>query len=187
MRHGLTGKQGRFVAEYLIDLNATQAAVRAGYSPKVAYRQGFENLRKPQVAAALTEAMAQRAARVQFDQDSVLREIALLASSDIVNYVIDDEGNVGLRAGVHPDATRAIASLKKKILHTEAGTLYETEIRLWNKPASVKMAGDHLGVFKAAEQALPDIHLHLGEARHRLTARLKHLARRHAEDGTNGH
>jgi hypothetical protein len=104
-----------------------------------------------------------------------------------MNYVVDDEGNVGLRAGVHPGATRAIASLKKKILHTEAGTLYETEIRLWNKPASLKMAGDHLGVFKAAEQALPDIHLHLGEARHRLTDRLKHLAVRHAEDATNGH
>jgi phage terminase small subunit len=131
--------------------------------------------------------MAARGARVQFDQDRVLHEIALLASSDIMNYVVDDEGNVGLRAGAHPDATRAIASLKKKILHTEAGTLYETEIRLWNKPASLKMAGDHLGVFKAAEQALPDIHLHLGEARHRLTDRLKHLAVRHAEDGANGH
>ena len=97
--------------------------------------------------------MAARGARVQFDQDRVLHEIALLASSDIMNYVVDDEGNVGLRAGAHPDATRAIASLKKKILHTDAGTLYETEIRLWNKPASVRMAAEHLGLLLPAQTA----------------------------------
>src|SRR6516164_6163801 len=97
MRHGLTGKQGRFVAEYLIDLNATQAAVRAGYSPKVAYRQGFENLRKPQVEAALAAAMAARAQRVELSADAVLREIALLSQSDIQDYEIDEHGEGRLR------------------------------------------------------------------------------------------
>jgi phage terminase small subunit len=187
MRHGLTGKQGRFVAEYLIDLNATQAAVRAGYSPKVAYRQGFENLRKPQVEAALAAAMAARAQRVELTADAVLRELKVLAHSDVRDYVIDDHGDVHTREGAPAEAMRAIASLKKKISHTDTGVSYETTITLWNKPASVRMAGEHLGLFKGTEQALPDIHLHLGEARHRLADRLDHLAVRHAEDATNGH
>ena len=53
----LTPKQQLFVAEYLVDLNATQAAVRAGYSEKTAYSVGHENLKKPEVAAAIQEAM----------------------------------------------------------------------------------------------------------------------------------
>jgi len=108
----LSRKQQAFVSEYLQDLNATQAAIRAGYSPKTARIQAAQMLSIDKVQSALANAMAQRAVRVQFDQDRVLHEIALLASSDIRDYTIDDQGNVGLRDGAHPDATRAIASLK---------------------------------------------------------------------------
>lgn len=55
MSQGLTPKQARFVAEYLVDLNATQAAIRAGYSLKTAYSIGNENLKKPEIAAAIAE------------------------------------------------------------------------------------------------------------------------------------
>ena len=85
-----------------------------------------------------------------------------------------------------PQAMRAIASLRKKIIHTESTVIYETEIKLWNKPASVRMAGEHLGLFKGSEQPLPDIHVHVYTARERLADRLTHLATRHAEDSTNG-
>ena len=184
--HGLTAKQTRFIAEYLIDLNATQAAVRAGYSPKTAYRLGFEALRKPQVAAALTEAMAARAQRVHLTQDTVLREIALLSQSDIQNYVIDTQGEVHLRPGAPPDAMRAVQSLRKKILHSEQGTFIETEIKLHPKTPNLRMAGEHLGLFRTTATELPDIHIHIETARERLTDRLKHLAAHHAEDDTNG-
>jgi phage terminase small subunit len=186
MRHGLTGKQGRFVAEYLIDLNATQAAVRAGYSPKVAYRQGFENLRKPQVEAALAAAMAARAQRVELSADAVLREIALLSQSDIQDYEIDEHGEGRLRPGAPPEAMRAIQTLRKKILHSEQGTFVETEIRLHPKTPNLRMAGEHLGLFRPTATDLPDIHIHVETARERLTDRLAHLAQRHAEDATNG-
>jgi len=53
---GLTAKQEAFVSEYLIDLNATQAAIRAGYSEKTAYSIGQENLNKPVIADAIAEA-----------------------------------------------------------------------------------------------------------------------------------
>ena len=71
----LTAKQQRFVAEYLIDLNATQAAIRAGYSEKTAYSIGQENLTKPEIAAAVAAAQAERSERTEVTQDYVLTAI----------------------------------------------------------------------------------------------------------------
>jgi len=71
----LTDKQQRFVAEYLIDLNATQAAIRAGYSEKTAGSVGGENLKKPEIAKAIQAAMNHRTERTQVDADYVLRTI----------------------------------------------------------------------------------------------------------------
>jgi phage terminase small subunit len=72
----LTPKQQRFVDEYLIDGNGTQAAIRAGYSEKTAYSIANENLNKPEIAAAIQLAMDQRAERTQIDADFVLSGIA---------------------------------------------------------------------------------------------------------------
>ncbi len=71
----LTPKQQLFVAEYLVDLNATQAAVRAGYSKKTAYSVGHENLKKPEVAAAIQEAMEARSERTKADQDWIVERL----------------------------------------------------------------------------------------------------------------
>jgi len=59
----LTAKQKRFIEEYLIDMNATQAAIRAGYSPDSAKEIGCENLTKPNIKAAIDKAMAERSRR----------------------------------------------------------------------------------------------------------------------------
>lgn len=69
----LTNKQKRFIEEYLIDLNATQAAIRAGYSEKTAYSIGEENLKKPDIKRAIEEAQLSRSSRVQITQDDVIR------------------------------------------------------------------------------------------------------------------
>ncbi len=71
----LTAKQERFVAEYLIDLNATQAAIRAGYSEKTAQMIGSENLSKPIISAAVAAAVAKRTERTEITQDYVLAVI----------------------------------------------------------------------------------------------------------------
>lgn len=71
----LTAKQARFVEEYLIDLNATQAAIRAGYSAKTARQIGDENLSKPDIAAAVQAAMDERSARTEITADYVLTTI----------------------------------------------------------------------------------------------------------------
>lgn len=71
----LTPKQQRFVEEYLIDLNATQAAIRAGYSEKTAYAVGHENLKKPEIAKALSAARGERSQRTEITADYVLSTI----------------------------------------------------------------------------------------------------------------
>lgn len=69
----LTAKQQRFVDEYLIDLNATQAAIRAGYAKKTAYSIGEENLRKPEIKSRIETRMAEKEAALIADQDEVLK------------------------------------------------------------------------------------------------------------------
>lgn len=71
----MTPKQEAFIREYLIDLNATQAAERAGYSAKTAYSIGQENLNKPEIAAAIQAAMNARAERTEITADYVLKGI----------------------------------------------------------------------------------------------------------------
>lgn len=79
----LTAKQECFVAEYLIDLNARQAAIRAGYSEKTAGSVGCENLTKPKIAEAIAQAMAKRSKRTEITQDMVVAEMAKLGFYDI--------------------------------------------------------------------------------------------------------
>lgn len=76
----LTDKQKRFIEEYLIDLNATQAAIRAGYSKANADKIGSELLGKTRVKEALQEAQAERSSRVQITQDDVLRGLLEIIS-----------------------------------------------------------------------------------------------------------
>ena len=74
----LTGKQRRFVQEYLVDLNATQAAIRAGYSSKTAYSIGNENLKKPEIQAALIKAQSERAERTKLSADEVVQDLLIV-------------------------------------------------------------------------------------------------------------
>ena len=146
----LKGKQARFVEEYLIDLNATQAAIRAGYSPKTAYVIGIQNLRKLQIAEAIAIAQAERSKRVSLTQDQVVQELAVLDFSNVQHYQIDDYGNLTLAEGVPEAAMRAVSSLKRKVRHSgsgdEAETTYETEIKLWDKVGSLRLTAQHLGM-----------------------------------------
>ena len=75
----LTAKQERFCEEYLIDLNATQAAIRAGYSVESAGSIGSENLTKPEIRARIDTAMAERSKRTGINADRVLRELGRIA------------------------------------------------------------------------------------------------------------
>lgn len=83
----LTPKQRRFVDEYLIDLNATQAAIRAKYSAKTAASQGERLLRNVEIQRALAKRMKDREKRTEITQDRVLQELARVGFSDIRKVV----------------------------------------------------------------------------------------------------
>jgi phage terminase small subunit len=88
----LTAKQQRFVDEYLIDLNATQAAIRAGYSEKTAKAIGFENLTKPAIADIIAKSMTARSEETKIDSRYVLNRLAEIDSLDVAD-ILDNVGN----------------------------------------------------------------------------------------------
>lgn len=83
----LNAKQERFIAEYLVDLNATQAAIRAGYSKKTADRQGHRLLKKAEIAAAVSERRSEMIAKLEITQESVAQELAKLGFSNMADYL----------------------------------------------------------------------------------------------------
>lgn len=141
----LTAKQQRFVEEYLIDLNATQAAIRAGYSPKTAYSIGNELLNKPDIRARIDKAIAERSARTGVNQDRIIRELARIAfiqAPDVINF--DD---ATLNNSASEDNLAAIASVKVKTIPTSDGEGVEREIRLADKLKALELLGKHIGMF----------------------------------------
>src|SRR5262245_12571738 len=88
----LNPKQARFVAEYLVDLNATQAAIRAGYSPKTAASQAHDLLRKPEIAAAVANGQGAQFQRLALDADEAMRLNAEIARFDPA-VLQDEAGN----------------------------------------------------------------------------------------------
>ncbi len=92
MTSELTEKQTMFVREYLLDLNATQAAIRAGYSAKTAEQQGSRLLSNAKVAKAISEEKARRNERVQIDADYVLGRLVEVDQMDVLDIMEDDGG-----------------------------------------------------------------------------------------------
>ena len=139
----MTEKQKRFVEEYLIDLNATQAAIRAGYSPDTAKSIGSENLTKPDLQARIAKAMAERSKRTGVNADRVVMELAKIAFVN-AGDVIDAE-----TATLKPDAakedTAAIQSVKVKTFGEDG---LEREIKMADKLKALELLGKHLGMFK---------------------------------------
>jgi phage terminase small subunit len=151
-RQQLRAKQQRFIDEYLVDLNATQAAIRAGYPRKTAGIIGFENLKKPNIAAAIQRAMDARAKRTEITADRVLREIACLGYSNVMHYHVDGSNNLVLSPDAPPEAMRAVSSIKRKtrIIPQKQGepiVEHEIEFRLWDKNTALTNLGKHLKLF----------------------------------------
>ena len=141
----LTEKQWRFVDEYLIDLNATQAAIRAGYSVKTADKQGYQLLEKTRVAEAISEKMAERSRRTGVNQDRVVMELAKIAFVNAADVIDSDDATI--KAGATADDTAAIQSVKVKVIPTKEGEGVEREIRLNDKLKALELLGKHLGMW----------------------------------------
>ncbi|MET3998835.1 terminase small subunit [Marinobacterium sp. MBR-109] len=93
MARKLTDKQQRFVEEYLIDLNATQAAIRAGYSPKTADSQAVQLLRKTQVQEAIAAGKQERSEKTAIDATYVLNRLVEIDQMDVLD-ILDDDGHM---------------------------------------------------------------------------------------------
>ena len=139
----------RFANEYLIDLNAT-AAYRRTYpdaSDATAMVGGCQLLSNPKVAARIAELQAERANRVQVEQDTILRELLLIGISDVRQFVVNEDGHLILAEGAPEEAWRAVASIKHKITSNGDFTTREVELKLWNKPSALELLGRHIGLF----------------------------------------
>ena len=123
----LTAKQQTFVDEYLVDLNATQAAIRAGYSKKTAKEIGHENLTKPHIAAAIEAARGDRQGRTLIDQDYVIdvivetinrcRQADVMRDGNGDPMVVElPDGDVAIAANFNPGAVLKGAELLAKHL-----------------------------------------------------------------------
>jgi phage terminase small subunit len=141
----LTPKQARFVEEYLIDLNATDAARRAGYSAKTAEQQGPRLLGNVGVAAAIQAAISARSARTQVTADRVVEELARLGFSDMREFAEWGAAGVKLRNSdtLPDDAARCVAEVSQTI--TEGGG--SLKFKLHDKKGALELLGRHLGMF----------------------------------------
>lgn len=147
----LTPKQEQFCREYLIDLNGTQAAIRAGYSKKTAGQAAGEQLKKPEIQARLREAIASRAARTEITADRVLAEYAKLAFLDI-RKAFNENGKLKPIHEIDDATAAAIAGIEVEELfegrgddRKSIGTL--SKIRLSDKRAALADVAKHLGMF----------------------------------------
>lgn len=144
MPRGLTEKQKRFVEEYLIDLNATQACIRAGYKVDNARQQATENLSKPYIAQAIEKAMAERSKRTGINQDRVIQELARIAFVKITD-VVDADGEI--RRDASDDDLACIESVKVKDSDNQFGGSREREVKLAPKMKALELLGKHLGMW----------------------------------------
>ncbi len=146
----LTPKQRRFAEEYLLDLNAVQAAVRAGYTKATASSQAAQLLKKPAVRKLVDELVAERSKRTQITTDRVLEELAHIAFSSVEHYEGGEaDSALALKPGAPLEAMRAVSSVKKTILmgdDDDVLRLVKVEFRLWDKPKALALCMRNLGM-----------------------------------------
>lgn len=138
----LTAKQQRFVDEYLIDLNATQAAIRAGYSHSTATEQASRLLANVKVSCAVATAIAERSRRTGVNADQVVRELARVAFVDPTQII--DFNTAKLQDNISADDRAVLAGVKVK--SSDKGTEYE--IKIADKIRALELLGKHVGLFE---------------------------------------
>lgn len=144
----MTPKQQLFVREYLVDLNATQAAIRAGYSAKTAQRIAHQLLHEtPAVAAAVQAGMDKRSAKLEITAERVLQEIARLAFFD-PSKLYDEHGRPRPVHKLDEDTRRAIAGVEiDEVGGGDKPLVVTRKVKLADKGANLERLGRHLKLF----------------------------------------
>lgn len=161
----LTEKQQKFCDEYLVDLNATQSAIRAGYSEKTANEQGARLLANVSVQKYLAERKQDRIERTEITQDMVLKELAIIAFSNASDYasivekeavaevkgkmipLYDAEGKPVKYRTVEPVLTSELTEEQRKALAVIKKGRDGFEVKPYDKVRALELLGKHLGMF----------------------------------------
>jgi phage terminase small subunit len=159
-------RQRQFCDEYLIDLNATQAAIRAGYAEKYASTNAHKLLQITAIKEKIDELMAERAKRTEITQDRVLKELAIIAFSNAADYaavvdeetyvevdgewikLLDDDGNPVMKRTVKPVLTGSLTDEQKRALSVIKKGRDGFEVKPYDKVRALELLGKHLGMFQ---------------------------------------
>jgi phage terminase small subunit len=147
----LTPKQERFCLEYMLDLNATQAAIRAGYSSATAQEQSSRLLSKAIVKQKIQLLKDEQAKRLKVDSDDILRELSRIGYSDI-RAIYNENGTVKHPTEWPEDLARAIASIEVEETFEGYGedrvwTGYTKKVKFWPKNHGLELLGKHKVLF----------------------------------------
>lgn len=172
----LTAKQQRFCDEYLIDLNATQAAIRAGYSERTANEQGSRLLANVSVQKYLQKRKTDRIERTEITQDMVLLELANIAFSNAADYAavvekdvtiegadgeiitaLDADGHPLKYRTVEPVLTADLTESQKRALSVIKKGRDGFEIKPYDKIRALELLGKHLGMFTEQVKVTGDV------------------------------
>lgn len=153
-------KHALFVQEYLIDLNASAAAIRAGYSERTSRTIGHELLTKPDIKAAIDEALEKRSQKTGISAELVVRELLRIATAD-VGQAFDDQGQMKPLSEIPEDVRRAISALEVNEIFSGQGDQklaigLARKVKFWDKARALELLGKHLRMFT-------EVHEHSGK------------------------
>lgn len=162
----LNDRQKRFCDEYLIDLNATQAAIRAGYKEKYAHTNAVKLLQNTTIKEYIEQRKKDRSKRTEITQDDVLKELAIIAFSTATDYAeviekdlmvevdgklipaLDADGKPVKYKTVEPILTEQLTEEQKKALSVVKSGKFGIEIKPYDKTRALELLGKHLGLFE---------------------------------------
>jgi len=150
---GLTPKQAKFCTEYLIDLNGSAAAVRAGYAPKNARITAAKLLTNANIQAYLQQLKQQQQTRTQITSDWVIQQLVQIATASGADYVTIDRNGT-----VRYTPTEKLTAAQKAAIAGIKPTMAGAEIKTYDRLKALELIGRHLGTFdRQAENSGPDI------------------------------
>ncbi|MCF8719375.1 terminase small subunit [Nitrospina gracilis] len=142
---GLTAKQKRFVEEYLIDLNATQAAIRAGYSRKTANVQGSQNLTKLSIHTEIQRGLYERSKRLEARRERLLNELASIAFTNISD--VCSWGPDGIKLIPMEELTPEQKVGISQITFSFDKNAQVTGVKMHNKLRALHLLAKHMGIY----------------------------------------
>jgi len=151
----VTNKQQIFVSSYLKDLNATSAAIAAGYSPKTAYSQGQRLLKHVEISTEIQQKLAKMFGNFEVTEQKVIQEMARIAFSD-TRKIFDQDGQLKPIHELDDDTAAVIAGIEHEKLFEHFGKVQAkhvgttTKVKLNNKNQALEMLGKYLKLFNDA-------------------------------------